>query len=635
MIGKRIGRYVILGELGAGGMATVYRARDEELGRQVAIKMLHPHLAKRPEYAERFRREARAVAALRHRHIIEIHDFASLEQEGVSLTYMVSELVEGPALSSVLESHPRSLAEVTALVGAHLADALSCAHEAGIVHRDVKPENVLVAPGGRVLLTDFGIARMLEGETVTATGALLGSPSYMSPEQARGDRAREPSDLFSLGVVLYRMATGRLPFAGRDPLVVITSIMKGEFTPALQAAPEVGSPFDRILRRCLATEPADRWESAEALSEALLELAAEGGLTDPDAELARFFDDPDAYEAVARRRVVTVLLERAEAAAEQGAVARALAHCDRALGLEPESEQARALLSTVGRARRGRRARLLLRVALLLALLIAGGVWWVASRRGGAPDRGARVASVPASVKGEDAGTGGDASSGADARIALLKDASRLAARGVQDAASPRRAGPGSRHPSAHAGARRRRGRPRRLADAGVGGRRGRDAGVAAASLAPDARVSVRPRSRPATGWLMVRVMPFCDVSLDGHPAGRSPFRRPLKVSAGWHRVRCVHRPSGQIFSRRVLVRGGERVPIRGSVLGRTRATVRLTRGDAIRLGSVRYRSGVHILVPGRFRYQLLKRDGVVSTGWITIPPGRCTLVDTPSPACR
>ncbi|MDY0003849.1 MAG: protein kinase [Polyangia bacterium] len=631
MLGKILGKYEILAELGSGGMATVYRARDRDLGREVAIKLMHPHLAKRPEYAERFRREARAVAALRHPHIIEIHDFLTLESEGGEgppITFMVSELVEGPALSQTIEEHPRMFPEVAALCGARIAEALACAHGAGIIHRDVKPENILIARGGRPILTDFGIARVLEGETVTATGALIGSPSYMSPEQARGLRPVAASDIFSLGVVLYRAATGRLPFPGKDPLTVITAILKGDFRPAVQVAPLVGNRFDAILRRCLAPEASERFESASELAGALLDFAAEGGLTDADGELRRYFAAPEAFEASTAPRVVETLMDRAERKASSGALAAALGLCDRALCLAPENPRAAQMLSDLAKRSRGKRWLWGLGAGVAVMAGALAVIWTLGGRESGTVEVPPGLAALPpvqpdAAPESLDAGLG-DARAGHGAS----RDGGFGSAKGLADA-SPE--GP-------RVGGRRRiaepEGRRPPAPDAAVEPRRRHDAGAPVAPrVSPDAST---PRVAPALpGSLQVMVLPFCDVQVDGRAFGSSPMPSAKALLPGKHEVRCLHGPSGSVYSKVVEIEPGRLLSLRGSVLGEAQVTIRLTRGDQLQIGTVSYGPGQRSLTPGSFRFRLLKGGGEVQKGWVTIPPGRCILEDSPVVRCR
>ena len=216
--GTRLGPYEILTPIGAGGMGEVYRARDLRLGREVAVKVLPDHLARDPDSLARFEREARAVAALAHPNILDIHDFGN---EG-GIEYLVTELLQGETLRQRLTGTPlpwRTAVEI----GLAVADGLASAHSHGIVHRDLKPENVFLTFDGRVKILDFGLARQAPEKstetsptvaTPTRTGTVMGTVGYMSPEQARGGHADPRSDIFSLGCILYEMTTGRRAFSG-------------------------------------------------------------------------------------------------------------------------------------------------------------------------------------------------------------------------------------------------------------------------------------------------------------------------------------------------------------------------------------------------------------------------------------
>ncbi|HET9624724.1 MAG TPA: protein kinase, partial [Kofleriaceae bacterium] len=235
--GDTLGRYEIGDELGEGGMATVFRARDRELRRDVAVKVLFPHLARRDEIVRRFHREARAAAGLAHPNILRIFDVGGAE--GDDPPYIVMELVRGRTLLQEIEARGAMLAELAACVGAVLGDALAAAHAAGVVHRDVKPANVMIAHDGRVLLGDFGVARLeTEDSLVTRTGALLGTPAYMSPEQASGEVATARSDVYSLGATLYQLATGALPFVGSQAKI-LAQIAQGGAVPAVKRSANV------------------------------------------------------------------------------------------------------------------------------------------------------------------------------------------------------------------------------------------------------------------------------------------------------------------------------------------------------------------------------------------------------------
>ncbi|MBZ0232038.1 MAG: serine/threonine protein kinase, partial [Deltaproteobacteria bacterium] len=216
--GDRLGRYELGDELGAGGMASVYRARDSELRREVAVKVLFPHLAKKADITRRFQREARAAAVLEHPNILRVYDVGA---SAGTPPFIVMELVRGQSLREVAEAHGPMLAELVACVGALMCEALAVAHAAGIVHRDVKPGNVMLADDGRLLLADFGVARLDDDDSlVTKSGALLGTPSFMAPEQALGNPVDARSDLYSVGASLYQLATGGLPFSGPTAKIV-------------------------------------------------------------------------------------------------------------------------------------------------------------------------------------------------------------------------------------------------------------------------------------------------------------------------------------------------------------------------------------------------------------------------------
>jgi pimeloyl-ACP methyl ester carboxylesterase len=273
--GQRLGHYEVIARIGAGGMGEVYRAKDADLGREVALKVLR---AAGPNDVARFAREARALAALSHPNIVSIH---GLETSG-ALTYAVTELLEGRNLRARLEEGPIPLAE--ALEHAHQAlAALGEAHRRGIVHRDLKPENLFLTRRGELKVLDFGLAAILPShdptsvsalETrLTAPGALLGTAPYMSPEQIRGGLVDHRTDLFSFGVVLYEMITGRHPFRSESVAATFASILRDPPPPA----PELPPALSTIIGSCLAKEPAERWPTVEALAAALRD-AGRGGL---------------------------------------------------------------------------------------------------------------------------------------------------------------------------------------------------------------------------------------------------------------------------------------------------------------------------------------------------------------------
>ena len=227
MVGMVLDKYEVLQKVGEGGMATVYRGRHVTLNRDVAIKVLHPHLSASMRNRQRFAREARAIEHLDHENILKIFDYSGVD---VPDCFIVTEFVPGRTLYELLKDRGLFPSEVVAIIGRDLSAALAYAHRAGIVHRDLKPENVMVRVDGTVKLMDFGIARFLDETSLTVTGALVGSPAYMSPEQASERPVNERSDLFSLGTVLYHIVSGQLPFSGNNPSIILRNIIEGRWS---------------------------------------------------------------------------------------------------------------------------------------------------------------------------------------------------------------------------------------------------------------------------------------------------------------------------------------------------------------------------------------------------------------------
>jgi eukaryotic-like serine/threonine-protein kinase len=372
-IGATLGRYQIVATLGHGAMATVFRARDPQLGRDVALKVMGMAHATRSGATERFRREAHAVAALRHPGIVEIYDFVDATETEPS--YIVAELVEGPTLRKLLDgAGGRMLPEFAALVALPLTQALAAAHARGVIHRDVKPDNVMLevtGQGARVVLTDFGVAHITGLESMTATGAMIGSPAYMSPEQSRGQDVDPATDLWSLGAMLYEMATGTVPFAGKDPYTVIAAILRGTFRPPAQVVATVGPDFEAIVMRCLRPRPADRYANAAALAEDLQAFTRAVGLAPEDEALRRYLSAPEAAIAELRPRVAEAALVRARNYARRGQLARALSALGHATAYVPNHPGANRLLR---RLTAGRTALRVVAIATGLAAVV-GAAW--------------------------------------------------------------------------------------------------------------------------------------------------------------------------------------------------------------------------------------------------------------------
>ena len=272
---KKLGKYRVLGEIGRGGMAVVYRARQESLDRIVAIKELDlARTESDPKALERFQLEARAAASLDHPSIITIHDF----WERARKAYIAMEFVDGLELKEVLNTFGRVDCVQATRIGIELCYALSYAHERGIVHRDIKPGNVMLSSLGHVKLADFGIVLVTGSTDLTTTGQVIGTPSYMSPEQIRGEDLGPASDIFSLGIVLYEMVTGVKPFQGPSDVAVTHAIIHRRPDRIRRFAPGVSGRFARVVMKCLRKKPRRRYanmgEVAEALSRSLPRKAA-------------------------------------------------------------------------------------------------------------------------------------------------------------------------------------------------------------------------------------------------------------------------------------------------------------------------------------------------------------------------
>ena len=274
MIHTTLGRYRILGELGRGAMGTVYRAHDPLIDREVAIKTLHPDLPQEviAEVRERFLREAKSAGRLNHPNIVTIFDVG--EQDGVA--YMAMEVLAGRSLQQILAETPRLPFQTTADLVAQIADALDRAQQLGIVHRDVKPANVVVSDSGHAKLTDFGVA-YVPSSTMTQTGTMIGSPRYMSPEQVLGLPVDPRSDIFSLGAVLYEMLAGRPPFVRPEDTTIfplIHRIAAEPHPPVTRLDPSIPAAFEVILAKALAKKPGDRYQRAGEMAKDLSNLGS-------------------------------------------------------------------------------------------------------------------------------------------------------------------------------------------------------------------------------------------------------------------------------------------------------------------------------------------------------------------------
>jgi len=280
LIGKTLGKYQIVIRVGRGGMARVYKAYQASLDRYVALKVLHSHLAEEEDFVKRFEQEATAIAKLRHPNIVQVHDYDTQDE----LYFIVMEFVEGPTLKAELVERQKqnsengenlfAIDEISRIM-ATLGDAIDYAHSKGMIHRDLKPGNIMFTTEGEVLLTDFGLARMVYADRQTKTGALSGTPAYMSPEQVQGTRVDQRSDIYSLGVIAYELLTGRVPFEADTSYAIMSKHVTDSVPSPSSLNSSIDSETEQVLLKALSKDPDDRFPSAGRFSVALLESFGE------------------------------------------------------------------------------------------------------------------------------------------------------------------------------------------------------------------------------------------------------------------------------------------------------------------------------------------------------------------------
>ncbi len=287
LTGREFGPYRIVAPLGEGGMAAVYKAYQTNMERYVALKVLPRHFANDPEFVARFEQEAKVLAKLRHPHILPVHDYGEVD----GFTYLVMPFIESGALINLLQEKPLPLDQINRFIG-QVGDALDYAHSQGIIHRDVKPSNILVDDRGNCMLVDFGIAKIVEGSAnLTQTGGVLGTPAYMAPEQGRGGTVDHRIDIYALGVILYEMATGRVPFKAETPIAVLVKHINDPLPPPHVLNPELPPAVEQVILKSMAKNPENRFATAGELVNALAAAVLDSARFTPAAadktEIAR------------------------------------------------------------------------------------------------------------------------------------------------------------------------------------------------------------------------------------------------------------------------------------------------------------------------------------------------------------
>lgn len=355
--GKTIGKYEIIEKIGRGGMAEVYKGYQKNLERYVAIKLMHTFLVEEQDFLNRFQREARAMAALNHPNIVGVYDF-DLYQENTY--YLVMEYIDGGTLKDKLETlarnHERLTLEESVRIGREVTDALAYAHRRSMVHRDIKPANIMLdKESGRAILTDFGIVKLVGGQSMayTATGALIGTPAYMSPEQALGQSGDERADIYSLGVLLFQMVTGQLPYEADTPLAVVMKHVNAPTPTPTSFNPKIPEALQNIILKAMAKIPEERYQTAGELATALRQLD------------------------------LTAAPVQTQAATAVAATKLAPAH-DTPVTAPAIPELSEASLSPPVAQPRKRSPWLFAGIGLVLILAVAGAVWGLSGRNGNA-----------------------------------------------------------------------------------------------------------------------------------------------------------------------------------------------------------------------------------------------------------
>lgn len=381
-LGRVIGKYKVVELLGRGGMAVVYKAYQEGLDRYVAIKLMHSFLADEGEFLERFKREARAMALLKHPHIADVYDFDVVDDT----YYIVMEFVGGGSLKEEIEQFQQAgermpLSQAVRIM-LELIDAVSYAHARGMIHRDIKPGNIMLRADGGAVLTDFGIAKIMGVVSHTLTGAMVGTPAYMAPEQGMGHLGDERSDLYSLGILFFHLITGRLPFESTTPLAVVMKHVTEPLPPPITFNPDIPAGIQDVILRVTAKDPQQRYQTGYEFAQALRQaLYDEGGelLAALPPELLR--DEPaGALSTLAAQTRMTATLPRAAAggsggrggnSARVGAAAASLLEPAEATVVRPRAARPQAALADAPSGGRPRYRRLAWGIAGILLIILA------------------------------------------------------------------------------------------------------------------------------------------------------------------------------------------------------------------------------------------------------------------------
>jgi serine/threonine protein kinase len=360
--------YINLVKISEGGMGVVYRAEQKSLGRVVAIKRLHRHFLENSEFVKRFYQEAKVAASLNHPNIISIYDYGQ-DEEGC---FIVMEYVEGMNLFDLVKERGCLPAEVAVKICCDIAQALLYTHRRGVIHRDIKPGNILIDNGGRVKLTDFGIAKMLNTEFITSSSSLLGTPAFISPEQIKGEKVAPYSDVFSLGAVLYFSLTEKTPWAGETPYATMNQITTNDYQP-IEREYHLRQSLIKIIDKCLQRDCRNRYQTMKELIDDFTEYLKNEGIEEKDEYLTLYLNQPAEYTAYIPDKIVKHHLRKALSAKKEGNWHKAIICLENILERDPENKEALKHLNEIQRLATAKKKNKILKYATVgLGILITG-----------------------------------------------------------------------------------------------------------------------------------------------------------------------------------------------------------------------------------------------------------------------
>lgn len=353
-IPERIDRYEIRDILGKGAMGSVLRAWDPKLHREVALKLVSRDLSKESKARERFHREARAIAALRHPNVVEIYDYSGEESEYL---YLVMEKLDGDDVFNIINEKGVTPEPAAAAIGHELCLALQVAHDQGIIHRDMKPENVFMNAAGRVVLTDFGVVKAIREDSAVDGWSqktdVIGTPGFMAPELMMNRSLGPRTDIFALGALLYNISTGELPFDGASPVEMFRAAVAGKYVDPRKYNRLLSDEFCDVLDGCLQAKPKKRFRSADLLREALKGVLEINGVSDLRDDLRDYMRDPVGYARMTRRRTTSYLVQRLKVSVKDKDEALANRIRERLLAIDPDNDEVHSIsgfyLSDAGR----------------------------------------------------------------------------------------------------------------------------------------------------------------------------------------------------------------------------------------------------------------------------------------------